>query len=117
MIELAVTTGIVALLVAMSVRADKRFRNEARLPMQWSLTGDENWTAPRQVALAFTPAIAAILLVATTILVMVSGEPRMGQKGLGPPVVLLVGLAFVGVHALHLWLIGQHLRKGSEKDR
>ena len=109
MIELFVAAGIIAVLVIASVRADRRFRSAERLPMQWSLTGNVNWTAPRRIALAFAPALAAICLGAIAILAWVGGAPRPGQEGLGPLVVLMVGLVFAGVHALHLRLIEKSL--------
>lgn len=38
--------------------------NVAKLPMQWSLKGKANWTAPRAIAFAFIPVLAAVVLVA-----------------------------------------------------
>jgi hypothetical protein len=53
MVHIAIAVLTVAVLVAMSARANRRFKGEARLPMQWSFNGSVNWTAPRFVALAF----------------------------------------------------------------
>ena len=110
MVELSIAVSVVVILAVASIRADKRFRREERLPMQWSFAGEVNWTAPRRIALAFTPILAALVLGAVAILILVSGEPRPGQEGFGPPVVLLTGLVFIGVHALHLRLIGRSVR-------
>jgi hypothetical protein len=97
----------VSLLVLLSVQADKRFRNRKRLPMQWSLGGHVTWTAPRRVALVFTPALAALVLIGTAVAVQVSGDPKPGQEGFGPPVMLLMAVAFLGAHALHLRMISR----------
>ena len=37
----------------------------AKLPMQWSLKGTVNWTAPRAIAFAFVPVLAAVVMAAT----------------------------------------------------
>lgn len=107
MVELAIALGSILILSFASIRADKRFRSEDRLPMQWSLTGAVNWTAPRRIALAFTPVLATIILTAVALSVSLSDDPRPGQEGLGAPVVLFIGLVFIGVHLLHLRLIAR----------
>lgn len=93
-------------LIAMSVRADSRFSHRERLPMQWSFGGSVNWTAPRRVALALTPTLALLCLLAAVVSTALL-EPRPGQEGLEGLVVLLLGMGFVAVHAFHLWLIGK----------
>lgn len=98
-----------AVLIAMSWRADARLHREARLPMQWLLDGSVIWTAPRRAALAFTPVLAACVLLLTVVLSVLM-TPRPGQEWLEVPVILCVALLFVGVHALHLFLIGKSLR-------
>ena len=105
MIELLIVLAVVLSLVAASIWADRRFRKTERLPMQWSLGGNVNWTAPRRIALAFTPALAAVTLGGVVLLILSSGDPRPSQEGMGPPVLLFLGLMFLAVHALHLWLI------------
>lgn len=91
-------------LVVMSLRANVRFGQAERLPMQWSFDGTVTWTAPRRFALTLTPALAVLILgavVTSTILI----EPRPGQEGYEVPVVFFIALVFVGVHFLHLRLI------------
>jgi hypothetical protein len=105
MVELLIVLSVVGILGVASIWADNRFSRHERLPMQWSFGGQVNWTAPRRIALAFTPTIAAVALGGATIAILLSGDPRPGQEGVGPPVLLLVGLTFLTVHALHLWLI------------
>jgi hypothetical protein len=109
MVELSIAFGVIALLALASVWADKRFRGEERLPMQWSFAGKVNWTAPRRLALAFTPTLGGLILAVTALLVL-SGSARQGQKYEGAPVIVLLGIAFLGAHALHLWLIDRSVR-------
>ena len=96
-------------LVAMSLRANRRFEDEVRLPMQWSFDGSVNWTAPRHVALAFTPALATAINLATVVATLVL-TPRAGQEGFEFPITLILAATFIAVHALHLWLIEKSLR-------
>ena len=108
MIQALVALAALIVLVVMSQRANRKFRNSARLPMQWSLGGQVNWTAPRHIALSFTPVLAAFILAAVVILTIVA-TPRAGQEGYEIPVVVLVALTFIGIHALHLWLLNRTL--------
>ena len=110
MIQAIVAVIAVCALVLMSVRENRRFKEQDRLPMQWSLNGSVNWTAPRPVALAFTPILAAIVLGATVWLTTAL-TPRPGEEGFAVPVLVFVALMFVGVHAFHLWLIRSSLRR------
>ena len=110
MLQALVAILAISILVAMSLRADRAFGNHARLPMQWSLAGSVNWTAPRGIALAFTPVLATVsLAVIVTLTLML--EPRAGQEGFEVPTILTLGSTFIAVHALHLWLIGKSLRR------
>ena len=111
MAQVFVAAFAIVVLVAMSVRADKAYGAHARLPMQWSFAGSVNWTAPRHIALAFTPVLATVSLAATVTLTLML-KPRAGQEGFEVPTILALGLAFVAVHALHLRLIGKSLRRG-----
>jgi hypothetical protein len=74
--------------------------------MQWSLSGSVNSTAPRSLALAFTPVLAASILAAATIASITIG-PRLGQEGEVVPAIIALSLCFVAGHALHLWMIGR----------
>jgi hypothetical protein len=96
-------------LTVMSLRANQRFIRERRLPMQWSLSGSVNWTAPRLLALAFTPVLAAVVLTAATI-TSITIAPRPGQAGEVVPAIIALSLCFVAAHALHLWLIGRSVQ-------
>lgn len=101
----------VAILIVMSFRANSHFSDQARLPMQWGIDGSVNWTTPRRVALSFTPALAAIVLAATTIATLLFA-PRPGQEGMEIPVVVMLGLGFIAAHAFHLWLIEKTTNRG-----
>lgn len=104
MLDCAIILGALLLLVTMSVRADRRLGGLARLPMQWSLKGSVNWTAPRKWALAFTPLLAAFCLsVIFALARFPTSAPRPGE---GTSLTLLsIGLAFVAIHALHIRLV------------
>jgi hypothetical protein len=103
-LAMAIALVAVALLTAMSLRANRRFEMERRLPMQWWLDGAVTWAAPRRVALAFTPVLAAICLAAIVALT-IFGKPRPGQEGLVIPVNIFVAITFLCAHAFHLWMI------------
>ena len=109
LIAAVVVLGTVAALTAMSMNANRRYATQPRLPMQWGLDGSVNWTARRQLALAFTPVLAAICLV-TVAAAAAFIKPRPGQEDLVLPVVILCAV-FLGAHALHLWLIQRALRR------
>lgn len=100
----------IGLLIRMSVRANARFREEVRLPMQWALDGSVNWTAPRGLALALTPILACFILTGITIMTLTQ-KPRPGQEGLEIPVVLVGSFVFIALHGFHLWMIKKHLKK------
>jgi hypothetical protein len=109
MIEAFIAAFAVCVLVMMSVRTNRRFRHVERLPMQWLLDGSVTWTAPRLVALAFTPVLAGIVLAATVWLTTLT--PRPGQEDFAIPTLIFVALVFVGAHAFHLSLIQKSLRR------
>jgi hypothetical protein len=97
-------------MIVMSIRANERFADTRRLPMQWSVSGAVTWTAPRLFALAFTPLLAAVILLATAI-ASVTLTPRPGQESYVAPVVAIISLGFVATHALHLWLTDRMLKR------
>ena len=67
MIESLIVAVFSSSIAWMSVRANARFARDDRLPMQWWITGEVTWTAPRVVALAFTPALAFLALSAIAV--------------------------------------------------
>ena len=109
MAELLIACCVLILLGAASTWADRRYCNETRLPMQWSFSGDVTWTAPRRLALAFTPGLGAVALGLAAMLAVTSGTPGH-DSGHGELVLLVIGIPFLAAHALHLWLISRSVR-------
>ncbi|WP_448501415.1 hypothetical protein [Sphingomonas sp.] len=97
---------------ALAFRANKRFAMERRLPMQWWLTGEVTWSAPRRLALSFIPILATIVL---TIFVIMSftQQPRSGQEHFVLPSFIGLGATFVSIQLFHFWLIDRTLRRDS----
>lgn len=93
----------VAISVVVAVRANVRFRAVDRLPMQWSLTGEVNWFAPRRIALGIMPGLTFALL-GVQVGLSLFVPPRAGQEHLVLPVLILTGVALLGGQQLHLWL-------------
>ena len=106
MIQAVIALFALLTLIGMSLRANRKFAGERRLPMQWSMSGTVNWTAPRPLALSFTPILAGLVLVAATAATIMT-EPRPGQEGMAVPVILFLSAAFLAVHSLHLRLISK----------
>jgi len=78
--------------------------------MQWWLTGEVTWWAPRPLALAFIPAWAAFTFAACGFLA-INVPSRAGQEGLVLPALVGMGVLFVAVQMLHLWLIGKTVQR------
>lgn len=87
-----------------SLAANRRLRDVDRLPMQWGITGKVTWSAPRALALAFIPAVAVCVM---TIYVVLAANlrPRSGQENSVISTLVGIGLMFIAVQLLHLWLI------------
>ncbi|WP_303718741.1 hypothetical protein [Brevundimonas naejangsanensis] len=105
---LILAAAFVAVLAVMSRQAARGLPRSARLPMQWGFDGRPTWRAPRDLALAFTPTLAAITLFPTALLSLL-GE---AGQGLGSYFGVLgcMGVAWVAAHALHLWLVARWRR-------
>lgn len=87
--------GIAAVVVLMlvSTGANRRLADLTELPMQWGLRGKPTWGAPRRMALAFTPNIGAISLLAVA-----------SKTTASPGLTLVAAAAFISAHILHLAL-------------
>lgn len=94
----------------MAFQANMRFQNESRLPMQWWLTGEVTWSAPRRLALAFIPALATGVFT-IYIIMSLTVEPRVGQEVLVLPTLVGLGAMFIAVQLAHFWLITKTLRR------
>lgn len=110
MIMLIVSAVFVVTSCVLAGRANARFRNERRLPMQWGLTGEVNWSAPRYLALAFFPLSAIAVLGFQTIL-SINVVPKAAQEGPVLPVLIGTGAALIAMQLLHFWLIAKTLRR------
>ncbi|MES2443218.1 MAG: hypothetical protein V4574_10335 [Pseudomonadota bacterium] len=93
-----------------AIWANKRLRSEARLPMQWWLTGEVTWSAPRPIAVAFVPALAILVFAGLTVVSFYT-RPRTGQEGMVIPSLLAVGLIFLAVQLFHLWMVEKTVRR------
>ncbi|MDP3340170.1 hypothetical protein [Frigidibacter sp.] len=94
----AISLAALVLIATISLAANRRFQHLTRLPMQWGLTGQVTWTAPRRLALAFVPPIAVIVLLAAL------------RAGAPPPLTALMALALIASHLAHLWLVRRTAR-------
>jgi hypothetical protein len=74
-----------------------------RLPMQWSLSGKVNWTAPRLVALSLTPVLIGVVMLSVVLLTADPSERDMA----------LFTLSVIGpiLHLLHIVLIARQARR------
>lgn len=108
MIVTFILFGLVIAVVAL--RANVRFRRQDRLPMQWLLTGEVTWSAPRPVALALIPALA-LCTFAGLLVVLFNTLPRPGQEGMVIPSLIAIGTLFLAIQLFHLWLIEKTLRR------
>ena len=95
---------MVGMMVFVSVIANALLPAASHLPMQWGLKRGVNWSAPRWIALAFTP-ILAIAVLAFIFFLSDSGS----EDGQG--VTVAVAAAFLLGHGLHLWLVWRHLTR------
>ena len=111
MIITAVFFGLT--LCGLALRANMRLRNEDRLPMQWLLSGEVTWSAPRFMALALIPALGISVFVSFIVLSL-NVRPRPGQEGLVLPTFIGIGIIFVAVQLLHLWLVEKTLRRNGK---
>ena len=104
MFALVLALAFVVVLAAMSWRFARGLPREMRLPMQWGFDGRPTWRAPRDVALSFTPVLAALTLLATALASLLGSlEGADAQRYFG--VLIVMGLAWIGAHALHLRLV------------
>ncbi|TWC97600.1 MULTISPECIES: hypothetical protein [unclassified Sphingobium] len=114
MAVLIVSVIFALVMVGLSIRANARFRQETALPMQWRLSRSKplarsvNWSAPRVLALSFTPLLAVCALGLFNVAAMTL-TPRSGQEWMVIPILIFIGSVFVAAHVLHLWLIEKTL--------
>jgi hypothetical protein len=93
------------LAVWLALRADRRFRRHARLPMQWWVDGQPTWYLPRRVALVAIPAVSGMGLLLLVVMLVLSPRVRphmIGSLGLTLVFVTVIG---IGVFALYLRMV------------
>ena len=105
MLSVAVIFGLI--LGTLAYRANGRFRDKEQLPMQWWLTGEVTWYAPRRLALAFIPALAFAVLSVSSVML----EPRPGQEDLLLPALIGLGVMFLAIQLAHFFMIAKTLRR------
>ncbi len=89
-----IAIGTVILMGVLAAYANRTIAPDvAKLPMHWSLTGKVNWAAPRAIAFAFIPVLAAVVLAA----ILPSG--RAGNAD----ITLICGV-FLACQLLHITL-------------
>ena len=115
MTQICITIAALALMIILSIRANRQYAHAPRLPMQWSLTGSVNWTLPRRYALAFMPILAGIILPLATMGTLTL-TPRPGQEGLEIPVIALLSVGFIAIQTLHLRLIEKTLEANDRRS-
>ena len=104
--------AFVAVLAAMSWRAARGLPRETWLPMQWGFDGRPIWRAPRDVAFSFTPVLATLTLLPTAMVSLLGPlESADARRYFG--VLIVMGLAWIGAHALHLRLVRGWLARQS----
>lgn len=94
LLTVAFTLGLLALL---SLAANRRLAPVARLPMQGSWGGVVTWGTPQPLALAVTPALAALVFGS----VLAAGIAHPGEAGILAP----MAAAIVVAPLLHLYLV------------
>lgn len=90
----------------MSWLANARLRHHERLPMQFLGEGAVGWSAPRPIALSFTPVLSMLVMWAGVEWVTMSAEQSVAAMW-------IMALSFIGCHAFHLWLISRWSQRQS----
>jgi hypothetical protein len=103
---------IVLLMVVISLLANAKFKNCARLPMQWSFTGKVNWTAPRFFALSFHPLLAVFLL-AVMMVISIYNDPRPGDEKIAKALPIIIAGLLLFIQVVHLALMKWTMRSTS----
>lgn len=98
MTPLAQLAIVAAILVGIAVCANFALPAADYLPMQWGLTGNVNWSAPRKLALAMMPTL--YVLSSLPFLFMPS---RLEAPFIG------LGLIFGAIQCLHIALVWRSL--------
>lgn len=95
---LAVSIGMMAFIAFWAYR--NVAPDEARLPMQWSVSGTVNWRAPRLVAISATPLLMLVLIA----LIFVFSRHDHAERDMA-----LLWISFIGpaLQAMHMALVAR----------
>ena len=108
MLKFLILIMAIIVMAEMSRRANARYRCEPTLPMQWLLDGTVTRTAPRRFALAFFPALLALILGAMVVASIIL-PTRPGDEGFIIPAIACVALLCLVLHAFYLRLVAKSL--------
>ncbi|MEQ1755679.1 MAG: DUF1648 domain-containing protein [Micropepsaceae bacterium] len=90
-------------MLAISLIAYLIFPKDARVPMQWGLTGQPTWTAPKAAAVLFVPVLTLAAMSLAIIPLFADSEHQRLVSAL-PSIAML----FLLIHILHLCLAQWH---------
>jgi hypothetical protein len=100
----------IAVMAVIAVRANRRFSDHERLPMQFWLDGTPTWTLPRKYGVAFIPVVGSVILLAVATAIAFGPPPRAGQEDFVLPVIVLFPIGMIAIQIFHLWLVERHFR-------
>lgn len=98
-----------ALMVLVAYLAHVYLPEAKRVPMQWSLRGQVNWSAPRAIGLAFYPVLGFAFMFAYIMLMKYVG-PRQGQENLVVPIMVFSGCILVIIQVISAIMAFRSLR-------
>lgn len=119
-VTVIIVCAILGLVMAgLSVWAFARFRHQADLPLQWTISRSQplSETVLRSGPRAFVLNLIPGLGIAVMILLAVGAAtltPHPGQEEMLLPAVLFIGCIFVASYVLHLWLIAHTLLRDGD---
>lgn len=96
-------------MVGFALLAHASLPKTKQIPMQWSLRGEINWTAPRAFGLGFFPLLGFTCMVAYILLMEYAG-PRPGQENLVIPVMIILGAVLFTIQIIHAYMASKSLR-------
>ncbi len=106
-----ISVATLLVLVVVSLAALLKLPADARLPMQWGLSGKPTWFASRSAALGLTPSLACLVFAAMLAPSFFSGDAVL-EPSLSASLTLAAGV-FVLVHIAHIWLAVRHVDRHS----
>lgn len=99
MISIYICLGVIALLVGISLKARRHFTPQERIPMQWNMKGEINWSARRDIAIWIIPAIGLGTLI---FMLWIFAISDILNHILGCSILGFTGLMLVIIHQVHM---------------